>query len=219
MNVLYVDNHGIEWKFGHLDKEKPPVEGKNTIFVWFPIKIKAMHPTIITDPLLDYIYCSCVKCHSLIKSGILCLEFGQKSNYGLCLLCTTCCRCPLYIKTSLLIIELFDRISQILIGGCNTYSNQCIVCDKSKCKSLDCKTIIPQLYNNNTEIMLEHFYKIKLNVLSLFTQDYCSWCNMKESFIMCNTCKLRFYCGKKCKKLDKNHACIPYYDMWRNNVL
>jgi hypothetical protein len=69
------------------------------------------------------------------------------------------------------------------------------------------------LYENEVDQLLEHFYQIKLT--PLLEEGDCDVCGDYEGIKRCQVCKLRRYCGKKCRKLDQNHECTPYEDMWR----
>jgi hypothetical protein len=182
------------------------------IYIVFPFMFDSMYPS----PILsndDYIYCSCVKCGRFIKEGVLCIRF-YNGTFGVRL---SCCDSKGNIKIEdPLIVYVHEMIFPLIESGCESIQNQCMVCDKLKCKNKDCEEILKGklLYKNETEELMEHFYKIKLDLLSLFVKDQpCFICQNKQTTKVCNTCKSFVYCSKKCKK--KGHTCKPFEEMWR----
>ncbi len=166
------------------------------------------------------IYCSCIKCSHNIDIGIVCIEF-QKLSWGIRLICLKCYNgdksIPILECNNKLIVNVASMISHQLNFGCSIGSKYCLVCDKPHCSDIECKNSLDKLYKNDTEILLDHFYRIKLDILHLFAKDdICSYCNKYIGNMFCNTCKLRTYCSKKCKKMDLKHNCKEYWEIWRN---
>lgn len=216
-----MDDNNVEWTFGY-PKVNPKVNQhhlKDSVIIWLPISMKSMYPVIQN---ID-IYCSCIKCNHNIDYGIICIEF-QKLSWGIRLICKSCLKEQDNIVecNDKLIVNVASMISSKLDYGCSIGSKHCLVCEKPHCIDMDCKNSLDKLYKNDIEILLEHFYRIKLDILHVFVKDnLCNYCKeyIGSNNICCNKCKLRIYCSKKCKKLDSKHTCKDYYEIWRNIVL
>lgn len=169
--------------------------------VIFPITIEAMY----TED--NYVFCFCIKCSTLIESGFVALLL-QEEQWGIRIACTDCyTRSPdtRIVPCKYLILELQVKIAPALYQGINTFDSRCFVCSKKRCKNTECKKILDThlLYENDEQLLLEHFYRIKLNLHSVLlppTSYLCSYCHIRQGTRSCATCKMYMYCSKGCKK-------------------
>jgi hypothetical protein len=196
------------------------MEKKDSVVVHLPI-------SIIGDKNVN-IYNYCVMCAKEIgeEHGIICLEFCEM-YWGVRIMCFDC-YCYNDKKkeeeevycTNKKITNIFGLLQPIINECAKINYRGCLVCEKRNCKDDICKKTELMLYKNETEIILEHFYRLELDVLSVFVKDEpCAICQVyvgKKYF--CAKCKLRGYCGKTCKKKDVNHVCIitEYKAIWHN---
>jgi hypothetical protein len=227
-NLIYIDNNNIKWNIGSCNIDniiKIDNIPTNTTIIWLPILIQSMNPEIKTDPMVDYIYCTCIQCNSFIENGIVCIEFTNELplNWGIRLLCVDCFPETfdeiVFDCQTKLVVEIPNMLAPKLVNACETYSKKCIVCDKPYCDSGECLDAKLLLYNNDIDIILDHFYKINVEILSPFREDnVCDFCNDIKGIKYCNICKLRIYCSSKCKKNDKKHLCKSYCNVWRNKL-
>jgi hypothetical protein len=203
-NLIYVDSDEIEWKFGSIPQNAEP--SPNTL-IPLPIEIQSMYPE--TEDIL--LYCCCCKCGSPCDLGLITLELDNEFHWRIRIGCLDCFNNkPYKVFCPHLIVELELDLNNI------EWVNKCQVCGRSHCKNKECQEILDKgiLFKSPVEQLLSYFYQIKLDVISkLWDDEKCCVC-AKRKTKKCQQCKLRVYCGKKCKKLDKDHICEPYENVW-----
>lgn len=187
---------------------------ENSIVIYLPI-------SIASDENVN-IYSSCVICDNNIIMGVLCLEFCNMS-WGVRIACSKCINCTSTLLYCKKIVNVFALLEPIIREGVKTNHRGCLVCEKRNCKDDACKQTQSILYVNETEMVIEHFYRIGLDVLSPFIRDEpCVVCSIYVgNKYNCHKCKMRGYCGKGCKKKDTDHVCLicDFRDVWHHNLI
>ena len=204
-NLIYVNSDGIEWKFGSISSDNSS-QSKDKTHIPLPIQIRGMYPE--TEDILWY--CCCCKCGTSCDLGLIILELDNEFRWGIRIGCRDCFG-ESKVFCDKLIIEL-----ESLLNFNDVHWNRCQVCDKSHCKNKECQEILDKgiLFKNPVEQLLCYFYQIKLDVISMiWDEEKCCVCAQKKTK-KCQRCKLRVYCGKRCRKLDKDHPCEPFENVW-----
>lgn len=181
-------------------------------WVILPFIVDAMYPV---DNYEQCQYSNCALCGAPIERGLIVIEFIQRA-WGVRIGCIhhTTQRCQM---TPVLICNVFDTLNPVIIGGWNTPYRGCAVCDRYNCVDPICKEIIKSgiLATTEMDAMFEHFYKIRLDILSpLLLLDKCFFCS-KESNRICRVCRCAVYCNYGCKQKD-GHKCESFTEMWRS---
>jgi hypothetical protein len=206
-NLIYIDSDGIEWKFGSIPSSSST---QNKTHVPLPIQIQGMYPETQDITL----YCCCCQCQKETPMGLVVLEFDEDAlHWGIRIGCFACFTTKPKAVCPHLIVELESLVTFDVVDW-----NKCQVCERRRCKQKECKEILDKgiLYGTPVEQLLSYFYQIKLDVLSMIWHDdnKCSVCGNGNVIRKCQMCRLRVYCGKKCKKMDKEHPCEPYENVW-----
>lgn len=221
-----IKSEAVEWKIG-----SPPPDGEEgggekggeeeecvgTIVI-FPVSIEAMYTKD------NYTYCLCIKCFKLVERGFVALLF-QNAHWGVRIACTECYKRPpdsRVMACQYLLLELQAKIAPALYQGISIFDSRCFVCSKKRCKNTECKLILENniLYENEEQLLLEHFYRIQLNLHTVLLPPasyLCSYCHMRQGTRSCATCKMYIYCSKGCKKKAsrEDHPCQPFWEIWR----
>lgn len=215
-NIIHLDSNKIEWKFGTIPFISEG-EGDGGYFIGFPVQIEPMYPENQSTSQ----FCCCCICHqSILGLGFIVLKFNS-NHWCVKLGCTDCFsfNSVIVICHHLLIVEVESQIKPKIDAACRENSHKCLVCEKRFCKDKECHEVLEKglLYKDINEKLLEHFYQVKLNLLDiLYKSIVCCICHKQRVTKKCNVCKLRYYCGKKCKREDINqHKCEPFELIWR----
>lgn len=210
-----------EWKLGSppQDAEKDVVgKDDNVTMVIFPITIQSMYTQD------NYTYCTCIKCKTFTERGFVTLIF-KDDHWGIRVVCTAC-HTPAspqqVVECRFLILELQNKLAPLLKLALDTHDSRCLVCEKKRCKNPECKEILEThvLYENDEQLLLEHFYRIRLNLHTALLPPHsflCFYCGRKQGTRSCATCKMYIYCSKGCKKKAsrEGHPCNPFWEVWR----
>lgn len=202
METLFFDSDNREWIRGIVDKRSNPIYSYSSVKP-LPYLFDGMH--LKEDPEQDLSYCSCAFCGIPTRIG-RCVLIFLDSSFSVRLSCMQCVtKDEKLVYVNYPIISVMFMISPIIRQGFATKCTQCAVCDKQKCKSDECQEILRNgiIEESENEKMFGHFYRIKLDILSIFVKRvmYCGNCgeelgNFKFS---CGTCKSFVYCSNICK--------------------
>lgn len=232
MNLIFVDNQNCEWKVG-----KSPVPLAPEIFPLktfiLPFCVDAMYP----EDYSEFIYSHCCKCGESLERGLIAIVFKQdESEFGVRIVCgklgakgpefsppSKCPRensgpeapsFPQSFPSPFPITSVFDILKPIIDKGCSTINDKCPVCEgPSKCTHPTCLYLKDKL---EKDTLFDHFYNIKLNVISPFVEPICHYCKRSNAKKSCKSCKLYMFCGSKCREKSDHKCQNEFYDIWRS---
>lgn len=160
--ILFVDDLNRQWSVGKYENIATTVKEPISYYVVeLPCVGYSMYPeTNITDD--DLQFCRCLLCLSSLEKGNICL-IVKDDLWSIGLKCGQCTElsqnvCKIYITHILGIIQ------PIITKGSEIINNQCLVCERPKCKDNDCIDSLAILYTDDVEKLFEHFYLINLNI-------------------------------------------------------
>ncbi len=235
--MIYVDSNGQEWRgginpaAGGSINSTPAASGSidSTRQVFLPLLIEPMYP--VDDDL--YIYSHCCQCGQPINGshGYLVLEFVTNA-WGVRIGCGGCANImggtPHYICTP--IVSILDIVTPVINAGCSKVYHGCTICERpGKCHDPKCREVAESgiLGISPIDDLLEHFYRVKLDVVSvliqhfppgeMLNQHHCSHCDAPTDRI-CRKCRIAPYCNYGCKFKDK-HECTSFVEIWRSAQL
>ena len=209
--TIFVDGNGHQWQMGLRSVPTLTAVTKGAKWVILPFIVDAMYPV---DDSLSEQYSNCALCGTSIERGLIVIEFIQNA-WGVRIGCIhhTMRGCQM---SPVLICNVFDILNPIITCGWNTPYKGCTVCDRFNCVDLRCKAIVKSgiLAMTDLDSMFEHFYRIRLDILSpLVPNGVCSFCS-KETNRICRVCRCAVYCNYGCKQKD-GHKCESFVEMWR----
>lgn len=206
---VYVDVYDREWTVGTV--QEPIVVNR---LIVLPVYAYPMYPKCILDPVEDYIYSVCAKCHRPIQddAGLLALHFSA-TKWGVRIVCMShenvrvgrMCAVPIIMVQSLLKPIIEEAFIRDL--------HNCVVCDRPNCTDETCQEVQDRgiLFQNRIDELMAHFFRSRLNLISPLL-NRCETCGREDAKVICETCGLVF-CSKLCKK-RKKHKCVPFQMMY-----
>jgi hypothetical protein len=153
-----------------------------------------------------------------MEFGFLSLLFTENDEWGLRMCCLDCYFPENYLESNDMILNAQEPLKEVIEYGLSHGNRICLVCEQRNCKDKECLKAKDILYTGSVNFLMEHFYQIRLNVITPVVKNLvtlCHACQLWESTISCSVCKIRLYCSKSCKKKDK-HSCVAFWDMWRS---
>lgn len=203
---IFIDEAEREWKIGKPSLGNQIDKGGECVIL--PFSVDSMYPIDESD--LNY--STCCKCGEAIESGLVCLFFIDRT-WGVRICCDVHTKLNPIRRCKVQIVYIFDILKSIINKGCQTVYNGCSVCSRENCKDFQCKRIL-ELEILEKDTLLDHFFNIKLDVLSPLVEPICETCKRLNAKKFCNRCKLYAFCGTKCKK---EHTCNDeFYCIWRS---
>lgn len=225
MNLIFVDNQNCEWKVGKSPVPKAPEIFPLKTFI-LPFCVDAMYP----EDYSEFIYSHCCKCGESLERGLIAIVFKQdESEFGVRIVCEEHwgegAEGPLPKEKSFgenpgpkapgfPITSVFDILKPIIDKGCSTINDKCPVCEgPSKCAHPTCIYLKDKL---EKDTLFDHFYNIKLNVISPFVEPICHYCKRLNAKKSCKSCKLYMFCSSKCREKSDHKCQNEFYDIWRS---
>jgi hypothetical protein len=206
---VYIDQKGHQWYIGTTEGTLTPTP--NARWVILPILVEPMYP----EESNDLTFSHCALCgQSISDRGCIVLEFVEAA-WGVRIGCPGCTGPS--GPSGPLIVFVSGLITPIIEAGCKTVYHGCIVCEKpGKCTNEKCRQIIDSgiLTTSPVDDLLEHFYRIRLDVVSpLMSNNGCAHCK-SPCDRLCRVCRIAYYCNYGCK-MKSGHKCVPFIEMWR----
>ena len=211
-SVVYIDVNGTQWCIGKSPNSTIVTPTPGARWVILPISVEAMYPLDGENT----IYSHCAMCGRAVEGvGFVVLEFLE-SAWGVRI---GCCggNGATVEKANCTIATVATVLAPIIMHGCKTVYNGCIVCNRGKCIDTECTRIIHSgiLKTSPVDDLLEHFYRIQLDIISpLVLTGECKFCS-KPCNRLCRTCRTASYCNYGCKVRD-GHNCVSFTEIWRS---
>jgi len=206
---LFIDKRDNEWKIG-----KCPISGMKSkdseIHFILPFLVDAMYPSDYSE----LIYSNCCKCGDSIEKGLIVITFENESAWGIRICCQDHYKDEIF-SCDIPIISVLDILEPIISKGCETEYIGCVVCDRPKCKEIECVKIL-KMNILEKDTLFDHFYKIRLNVYSPFVEPICGYCKRINVKKKCKECKLYVFCDSRCRNKHKHRCSKQFYDIWRS---
>jgi hypothetical protein len=216
--IIHMDERGRQWQIGSIDGTFKIT--KNARHVILPLRVKPMYPVGAVDKV-DLIYSHCAKCGAPVseEGGTVILEFVENA-WGVRIGCEKCCGsgAATAAATTVQICNISTILTPIIEAGWSTPFLGCTVCERTVCHDLKCKDIISSgiLTTSPIDDMLEHFYRVRLDILSpLICTNCCNFCKSPADRI-CRTCRIVVYCNYGCKRKDGHLGCTSFIEIWRS---
>ena len=203
--IVYVDPSGREWVKGGTPNTHSYESGT---WVILPFWADAMHPVPLND---DTMYSTCVKCGKSLERGLVTLLFDQQA-WGVRLVC-----CVVTAGTAVTthpIIYIASILEPLILNAWKEVNYQCTVCTRSRCNDVRCQKMLERGIIKSNPV-LDHFYNVKLNVLTPLVDFVCANCKNPDATKLCKVCRIVVFCSRKCKKISGHTKCQNhYYDIW-----
>ncbi len=207
MNLIFVDKQNCEWKVGRGDPEPKTPNTSLKMFI-LPFCVNAMYP----EDYSEFIYSHCCKCGKSLEKGLITIVFKHdESEFGIRIVCEE--EAP-SVPISLPIIYIFEILKPIIDKGCCIINDKCPVCEgPSKCTHPTCLYLKDKL---EKDTLFDHFYNIKLNVITPLAENVCHYCGKQNVKKSCKSCKLYMFCNSKCREKSDHQCKNEFYDIWRS---
>lgn len=195
--------------------------------IYLPYHVRPMWPEPLQCPATDLHYCVCVQCGTFTQELVqVVLEMDQ--SWAVRVRCWKCYP-PLLMYTSFCesILTVRERVEPILLAACRRRDDTCEICEKQGgCDNPEqCQLTRTLIGRTETEDLLEYFYRIELDIVSVLRFKVChrQSCDvLRTRMVNCSTCHRVCYCSEQCKKMDKpvhRDVCIPYKEIWRSCMM
>jgi len=207
--IVYIDPSGREWIKGGTPDIVPTEVGNLIVLPFFA---DAMHP----EPLIndDYIFSTCVKCGKSLERGLVSLLFDDLGvGWGVRITC--CVQVEHARNTPIPITHITSILEPIILKAWKEINYQCVVCTRSRCNDPRCLKMLENGMIRRRPV-LDHFYNVKLNVVSPLVATECVHCGVPDCKKMCRVCRIVCFCSYKCKKLSRHvEGCTNhFYAIW-----
>lgn len=216
---IHLDPFGRQWSIGNSTHTASVVPTTDARWVILPLLVEPMY--LAEAPEAETIYSHCAICGTHTTDyGFIVLEFVE-SAWGVRIGCADCAEDGIsaFCKTN--IANVSTILTPIITNGHTTPFLGCIVCDRNwRCNDPRCREIIKSgILKTNSPIddLLEHFYRIRLDVISpLVLSKECAFCKSPGGRL-CRICRLVTYCNYGCKiKSAKCARCTSFIEIWRS---
>ena len=174
----------------------------------------------------DCYYCVCVQCNQMTNQ--LCqivLDFYPDS-WCVRIICIRC-RPDLLSHTSYhgFLLNVRDLVEPMIANACKRRDETCEICEKQGgCDNAEeCATTRQLIGRTEVEDLMEYFYRIQLDVVSVLRfkvchRADCSNAQVPDRLVSCKVCRRVAYCSERCKRLDQawhETFCEEFYEIWR----